>query len=122
MISVPLHVHLVNYCLHYILDEYCFEPDYRVLSSIRKEFGISWKHVGYCLKLDHNVLKNIEINERSVEEQAFKMLDEWKQRCTDTCYCNLILAMNEENLCKGVEVLKQKIESCMHHKQLHSYV
>ena len=80
------------------------------MSSIRREFGTKWKHVGYVLGLDHSVLTNIELNLHEVEEQAFKMLDEWIQRSADSCYCKLISAMNEEGLCKNVEILKHKIK------------
>ena len=81
-----------------------------MLSSVRRELGEQWKHIGYALGLKHSVLKNIELNLHQVEEQAFKMFEEWIQRHVDCCYCKLISAMNEEGLCSAVTVLKQKIE------------
>ena len=92
------------------LGHYCYQPDYRVLSSVRREFGKQWKHIGYALKLNHCILKNIEHNLHEVEEQTFRMFEEWIQRHVDCCYCRLISAMNDEGLCDAVTVLKLKIE------------
>ena len=80
-----------------------------MLSSVREEFGSQWKHIGYTLGLEHNVLENIESNFAKVEERAFKMLSEWMRRDVQSCYCKLISAMNEGNLVSGVEILKKKI-------------
>ena len=75
------------------------------------EFGARWKHIGYILELDPNVIDHIELNLQEVEERAFKMLVEWIQRDVKSCYCKLISAMSEEGLHKGIEKLKFKIKS-----------
>ena len=92
------------------LGHYCYQSDYQVLSSVRREFGKQWKHIGYALGLNHCVHKNIEHNLHKVEEQTFRMFEEWIQRHVDCCYCKLISAMNDEGLCDAVTVLKLKIE------------
>ena len=98
--------------MHYLFTEkYHFRPDYRVLSSIRREFGIQWKHVGYALGLEHSLLVCIEHNSpHEVEEKAFNMLTSWKQRDAHPCYCKLIYAMEKEHLNRGVECLKSYIK------------
>ena len=97
--------------IYYILEDYCFRPDYRVLSAIRKQFGRDWKHVGLDLKLDNSVINIIELNQQDFEERAFKMMSEWMQRNADSCYCQLIYAMEKQGLDSGVKVLKEKIKS-----------
>ena len=97
--------------MYLILGGYCFRPNHRILSSLRKEFGTKWKHVGYILGLDHSSLTNIEINSHEIEERAFKMLVEWLERDVESCYCKLISAMNEEGLCEKVDILKHKIKN-----------
>ena len=82
-----------------------------MLSGIRLEFGTRWKHVGYILELEPNVIDHIELNLREVEERCFRMLVEWIQRDVNSCYCKLISAMAEEHLDKGIEILKCKIKS-----------
>ena len=82
-----------------------------VLSSIRKEFGLDWKHVGLALKLDKSVLDNIELDSPHHAERAFNMLSEWLKKDTTSCYCKLISAMSEQGLDSAVNVLKEKIKS-----------
>ena len=94
-----------------ILGKYCFPPEHKVLSGIRKEFGKDWKHVGLGLKLDNTVLNIIELDSQHFEERAFNMLCEWMKRDTTSCYCKLISAMNEQGLGSGVVILKEKIKS-----------
>ena len=61
--------------------------------------------------LDHSTLQTIEINDRDdVDEQAFRMLQTWIERDTESCYCKLITAMTEEELRNKVEILKKKIK------------
>ena len=103
--------HAMTYHCIYILECYCYQPEHRILSSVRKEFGIQWIHVGYFLGLEHSVLKVIEQNIHEVEEQAFQMLNEWVQRDLKSCYCRLISAMDKQGLGRGVEVLKRSIKS-----------
>ena len=81
------------------------------MSKIRAKLGSHWKHIGYTLGLEDSALRNIEINCRTVEEQAFNMLNKWVQIDTESCYCKLISAMNEEGLSKEVETFKEKIKS-----------
>ena len=102
---------IICYVTVYITGEYCFPPKYQILSKIRKEFGSHWKHVGYNLGLEHSVLNVIELNSQDVEQRTFKMLEEWMQTNVKTCYCKLISAMLEEDLCQAVEILKQNIKS-----------
>jgi len=83
-----------------------------VLSSIRREIGEQWKYVGYALGIDHAVLNTIEHDSPKIEDRAFKMLADWIERNADSCYCELISAMNNEYLSRGVGVLKEKIKSC----------
>lgn len=92
------------------IGDYCCKPDHKVLSNIRKEFSHKWKHVGYSLGLEHPVIENIDLNEKCVEEQAFRMLCNWIQHDTDPCYCKLISAMEWENLNSGVNCLKECIK------------
>lgn len=94
------------------LGDYCFQPDYRVLSSIRREFGQQWKHVGYKLGLECTQLEAIELNKVLIEERAFTMLCDWIHRDVSTCYCKLISAMKKEHLSNGVEHLKEEIKLC----------
>ena len=84
------------------------------MSSIRKEFGIDWKHVGLALKLDNSVLNIIELDSQHHEVRAFNMLSEWLKRDATSCYCKLISAMKEQSLDSGVKVLKEKIKSSKH--------
>ena len=98
-------------CIQLITEDYCFQPQHRVLSSIKLEFGTKWKYVGYNLELDHNVIDHIKLNFQTVEDQSFQILVEWIQRDVKSCYCKLISAMTEEGLHKGVEKLKCKIKS-----------
>ena len=81
------------------------------MSNIRAKLGSHWKHIGYTLGLEDSALGNIEIDFRTVGEQAFNMLKMWVQKDTESCYCKLISAMNEEGLSKEVETLKEKIKS-----------
>ena len=39
------------------------------------------------------------------------MMSEWMQRNADSCYCQLIYAMEKQGLDSGVKVLKEKIKS-----------
>ena len=103
--------HAMTYHCIYILECYCYQPEHRILSSVRKEFGTQWIHVGYILGLEHSVLKVIGQNIHEVEEQAFQMLNEWVQRDLKSCYCRLISAMDKQGLGRGVEVLKRSIKS-----------
>ena len=105
MYILPVHIFNVN-----SVGDYCFKPDYKVLSNIRREFGDKWKHVGYALDLEHPVIVTIELNEKHVEEQAFKMLCNWIQRDVHPCYCKLISAMEKECLNSGVDCLKKWIK------------
>ena len=82
-----------------------------MLSSIRREFGLDWKHVGLALKLDESVLNIIELDSQHHAERAFNMLSEWLKRNTTSCYCKLISAMSGQGLESGVKVLKEKIKS-----------
>ena len=91
--------------------DFCCEPQHRILSSIRTEFGSKWKHIGYALGIEHGVLENIEIDYRRTGDQTFRMLNEWMQRDADSCYCKLISAMNKEGLVRGVQILKASIKS-----------
>ena len=86
------------------------------MSSIRAKLGSHWKYIGYTLGLEDSELGNIEINFRTVEEQAFNMLKKWVQKDTESCCCKLLSAMNEEGLSKEVEILKEKIKSSSLHK------
>ena len=94
----------------YYIEEYCFRPEHKVLSSIRKEFGLDWMHVGLSLKLDQATLNIIELDSQHHAQRAFNMLSEWLKRDTTSCYCKLILAMSEQGLESGVKVLKEKIK------------
>ena len=93
------------------IEDYCLEPQHRVLLSIRGKFGAKWKYVGYILGLEHDVIDNIELNSPAMEERCFRMLAEWIQRDVKSCYCKLISAMAEEHLDRGIEILKCKIKS-----------
>ena len=84
------------------------------MSSIRKEFGIDWKHVGLALKLDNSVLNIIVLDSQHHAVRAFNMLSEWLRRDTTSCYYKLISAMKEQGLNSGVIVLKEKIKSSKH--------
>ena len=97
--------------MYYILEDYCYQPEHRVLSSIRREIGAQWIHIGYNLGLERSVLKIIEQNVHEVEEQAFQMLNEWLQRDLESCYCRLISAMYKQGLGRGVDVFKKNIKS-----------
>ena len=94
-----------------ILENYCFQPEHRVLSCIRNQFGKDWKYVGLDLKLDNSVINIIELNQQDFDDRAFKMMSEWIQRNADSCYCQLIYAMEKQGLDSGVQVLKQEIKS-----------
>ena len=106
-ISRECYLLILTHSNHLFLDKYCFWPDYRVLSSIRREIGKQWKHVGYALGLEHSLLECTEHNHpHGVEEKAFKMLTDWIQRDVHPCYCKLIYAMDKEHLHQGVECLR----------------
>ena len=92
------------------IGEYCFKPEYRVLKNIRREFGHNWKYVGHELRLEVSVIDTIELNEKHVEDQAFKMLHNWIQHDVQPCYCKLIAAMETESLNSGVACLKKWIK------------
>ena len=92
-----------------IIEDYCFRPQYRVLSGIRLEFGTQWKYVGYNLELEANFIEHIELNSWTVGDRSFQMLVEWIRRDVTSYYCKLISAMTEEGLHKGIEKLKYKI-------------
>ena len=94
-----------------ILEAYCFQPDYRVLSAIRTQFGKDWKYVGLDLELDNGLIKNIEHDEQDFEDRAFKMMSKWVKRNANSCYCQLISAMENQGLDSGAKVLKEKIKS-----------
>ena len=103
------YVYIATYCIN--VGDYCFQPEHNVLSSIRREFGLDWKHVGLALKLDKSVLNIIELDSQHHAERAFNMLSEWQNRDTTSCYCKLISAMSGQGLESGVKVLKEKIKS-----------
>ena len=94
-----------------ILEAYCFQPDYQVLSAIRTQFGKDWKYVGLDLKLDNSLINIIELNEIDFEERAFKMMSKWVESNANSCYCQLISAMENQGLDSGAKVLKEKIKS-----------
>ena len=93
-----------------LVGEYCFKPEDRVLKNIRWEFGAKWKYVGCELGIKVTVIDTIELNEKCVEDQAFKMLCNWRQRDKQPCYCKLIAAMETESLNSGVDCLKEWIK------------
>ena len=92
------------------IGEYCVTPECRVLKSIRREFGDNWKYVGYELHLEDSVIDTIGLDEKRVEDQAFKMLRNWIQCDVKPCYCKLIAAMETESLNSGVTCLKKWIK------------
>ena len=94
-----------------ILEAYCFQPDHRVLSAIRNQFGKDWKYFGLDLKLDNSEIKIIELNEQHFEDRAFEMMSKWVKRNANSCYCQLISAMENQGLDSGAKVLKEKIKS-----------
>ena len=94
-----------------IIENYCFRPTLKVLTRIRHEFGIQWKHVGYILGLDHSTLQTIEIDNHDVDKRTTKMLKTWIERDIKSCYCKLITAMTEEELRNKAEILKEQIKS-----------
>ena len=96
------------YCMLF-LEGCCYRPDYAVLSSIRKIFGVNWKHVGYFLGLNHCIINNIEKNFDEVEERSFNMLIKWKQFDIKSCYCKLIAALEADDLFNDAEILKSTI-------------
>lgn len=101
---------LIYVTIFNFLGDYCSQPEYRIMSYIRRELGTKWKHIGYTLGLEHSVLNCIEHNNHQVEERSFNMLEEWMQRDVEACYCKLISAMERESLCSGAEALKSKIK------------
>ena len=104
--GITIFIALLDY-----IGEFCFQPEYPVLSSIRWKFGARWKHVGYILELEHHVIEHIELNIQEIQERSFQMLVEWKQRDVKSCYCKLISAMSKEHLQEGITSLKCKIKS-----------
>ena len=80
------------------------------MSSIRREFGTNWKHVGLNLEIKYNVIDLIELNVQQFEERSFNMMVKWLQGDPNPCYCKLIFAMKKERLFSGIEVLKSKIK------------
>lgn len=92
------------------IDIYHRTPEFRVLICIKKKLGKKWKYVGIHLGLDDDVITTIEINNNDVEDQTFKMFQEWLHKDVSSCYCKLISALKEENLDSAAEILKSKIK------------
>jgi len=89
----------------------CVNPQYEVLSSIRRHIVPHWTFVGYSLHLKYDTIDNIKKSRRNSEEQAFQMLVEWMQTDSTPCYCKLISVMDEHRLSQAVIDLKMIIKS-----------
>ena len=60
--------------------------------------------------LDDDVITNIEINNNDVEDQTFKMFQEWLRKDVSSCYSKLISALKKEDLDSAAEILENNIK------------